>query len=290
MDLETLYRTYQSLLLAVSYRILGSYSEAEDALQDIFITLREVDLTTITYPKAYLVKMITNHSINQLQSARHKRELYTGTWLPEPVVSINSDAPSEYAIQQENFGYALLVLMEKLTPLERAVFVLRESLGYEYEEIAEILNKSEAACRKIFSRAKAKLDPNFIPKASPQDAERFVHAFAKAVTSGEFKPFINLLTEDSVLLSDGGGKIRAAIFPIKGKDRVAAFFEGIGSKGSLDGEVQIVTVSGQVGVLITRKDLPPKVICFQPNSEGNQIQSVYLIVNPEKLTHIGSSI
>ncbi|WP_442601994.1 sigma-70 family RNA polymerase sigma factor [Paenibacillus sp. KN14-4R] len=286
MDLETLYRTYKQLLLSVAYKLLGSYTEAEDALQDIFVSLRDVELESITHPKAYLVKMITNHSLNRIKSAQRKRELYTGPWLPEPVISLGDEEPSAYLIRQEIFGYALLVLMQKLTPLERAVFVLRESLGFEYPEIAEMLHKTEAACRKIYSRAKAKLGSDLPHETAYENADPFVQAFAKAVESGRFEPFIQLLTEDAVLLSDGGGKVRAAIFPILGRERVSAFLEGVSTKGSLQGDIRLVWIGGQRGILITRPDMPPKAICFGYAPDNQRINAVYFIVNPEKLTHV----
>jgi len=290
MDFETMYRTYKPILLSVAYRMLGSYTEAEDAVQDVFINVREVQLDSINNLQAYLVKMITNHSLNILKSARRKRELYTGPWLPEPVISTDRNEPFEHLIQQESFGYALLVLMEKLSPIERAVFVLKESLGYDYREIAELLGKTEAACRKMLSRSKAKIgaDPSLISYS--EDAERFVEAFTKAIETGSFAPFIQLLTEDAVLLSDGGGKVRAAIFPILGQKRIRAFLEGIYAKGSLQGEVQLVAISGQPGIVLKRSDKPPIAICFGHDSALRSIANVYLIMNPDKLTHIKNII
>ncbi|TCZ80872.1 sigma-70 family RNA polymerase sigma factor [Paenibacillus albiflavus] len=285
MDLETMYRTYKPLLLSVAYRMLGSYTEAEDAVQDVFITVRGVQLDSISNLQAYLVKMMTNHSLNILKSARRKRELYTGPWLPEPVITSDGSEPSEFLIQQESFGYALLVLMEKLTPIERAVFVLKESLGYDYREIAELLGKTEAACRKMLSRSKDKIGTDSTLVSYSEHSERFVQAFAKAIETGKFTSFIQLLTEDAVLFSDGGGKVRAALFPILGKDRVRALLEGIYAKGSLQGDVQIVSISGQPGIVIKRSEFPPKAICFGLDSIGRSIATVYLIMNPDKLTH-----
>ncbi|TVY07818.1 RNA polymerase sigma factor SigJ [Paenibacillus cremeus] len=288
MNLETLYRTYKSLLLSVAYRMLGSISEAEDAVQDVFIALREVNLESLLHPKAYLVKMITNHSLNQLKSSKRKRELYVGTWLPEPFITTSAEDPSEELVRQESFGYALLVMLQELTPPERAVFILRESVGFTYEEIAEMLAKTEASCRKLYSRAKAKLDPErpHDVEASPKQAEAYVQAFVKAVESGQFEPFINLLMENAVLFSDGGGKVRAAIFPIVGKKRIVGFIEGIRAKGSLIGELRQVWISGQPGLLLLRESMPPLAFCFQLSADQEHIQSVYVLANPEKLRHI----
>jgi RNA polymerase sigma factor (sigma-70 family) len=287
MDLDTLYRTYKPLLLSVAYRMLGSLTEAEDAVQDVFVTLRRINTATIDHPKAYMVKMITNRSLNMLKAAHRTRELYPGTWLPEPQISMASEEPSEQIIRRESFGYAMLVLLQELTPPERAVFILRESIGYEYGEIAELLDKSETACRKIYSRAKAKIGRGpHIEDKNLQLAEPFIQAFAKAVEQGQFEPFIKLLTEDAVLLSDGGGKVRAALLPILGKERILAFFEGIHAKGSLQGELRPVWISGQQGIWLVRSNLPPIAICFGPDPGNKQIRTVYIISNPDKLTHI----
>jgi RNA polymerase sigma factor, sigma-70 family len=294
MDLDSLYRTYKPVLLAYAYRMLGSITDAEDIVQDVFITIRELDWQTIEHPKAYLMKMVTNRSINMIRSARRQREVYPGTWLPEPDIRFTAEAaaeePSEQLVLRERFGYALLVLLQQLSPLERAVYILKESLGYPYDEIAQMLQKNEAACRKLFSRASAKISAHSqteeeVMTNQAGQAEPYIHAFLEAVKTGHFESFIRLLTHNAVLISDGGGKVRTAINPILGRDRILAFFEGLYNKGSYKGSYFSVQISGQPGILFVRPDGYMKAFCFGHSSDQS-IAYIYSIANPDKLQHI----
>ncbi|GGG68215.1 RNA polymerase sigma factor SigJ [Paenibacillus radicis (ex Gao et al. 2016)] len=288
-EVEQLYREFKPLLTSIAYKMLGSMAEAEDAVQDVFVTISKNGANTISHPKAYLVKLVTNRVLNVMKAAPRKRESYPGEWLPEPVIELGwEDAPLERVIQHEQLGYALLVLLQTCTPPERAVFVLRESFGYEYADIAAMLDKSEAACRKIFSRASAKIGQSQHGEkiALNESMEKFVQSFSQAIDSGRFEPFIHLLTDDAVLLSDGGGVVRAAINPIEGRQRVAAFLTGIAGKGSLAGEWIPISVSGQRGLLLRREGAPTLALVMEPDAEFTSIQNIYLIANPEKLTRI----
>ncbi|WP_373231899.1 sigma-70 family RNA polymerase sigma factor [Cohnella sp.] len=290
LEVEQLYREYKPLLASIAYRMLGSMSEAEDAVQDVFVAVSNLGGIDIKHPKAYLVKMVTNRILNMMKAAPRKRENYPGQWLPEPVIEFDSeDEPQGRVLRRERLGYALLVLLQTCTPPERAVFVLRESLGYDYADIAVMLDKSEAACRKIYSRAAAKIGQR--PRSENEAAldasiDRFVQSFAQAIDTGRFETFIQLLTEDAVMLSDGGGIVRAALNPIEGRDRIAAFFEGIAGKGSLTGQLHHVWISGQRGLLLLRKDKPPVAFALEPDDNFDSIRAVYLVSNPEKLTRI----
>ncbi|MEN1938577.1 RNA polymerase sigma-70 factor [Paenibacillus sp. 102] len=287
MDFETLYRTYQPLVYSVAYRLLGSVSDAEDVAQDILIKSQHVNQESIKNMKAYLIKMTTNHCLNILQSAQKKREVYTGEWLPEPEIDTMKLNPMETIIQNERVSYAFLVLLENLTPIERAVFVLREALRYDYREVAEILNKSEANCRKIYSRCKEKIQHEV--SVHPQQSshtEKMVHTFIQGSETGNFEAFINLLREDVALVTDGGGKVRAAIFPILGKQRIQTFLEAIVSRGFFQVELFPTIINGQIGILARNKGRAEKVICFEWNESGESIRRIYIIVNPDKLKHI----
>lgn len=290
IEVEQLYRDYQPLLHSIAYRMLGSMSEAEDAVQDVFVTVSKHGWNDITYPKAYLVKLLTNRALNMMKAAPRQRESYPGQWLPEPIIEMGwEDAPLERVIQHEQLGYALLVLLQTCTPPERVVFVLRESFGYEYSDIAAMLDKTEAACRKIYSRASAKIGHSpRLEDHSLLDAsmERFVQSFAQAIDTGQFESFIHLLSDNAVMLSDGGGIVRSALNPINGRNRIAAFFTGIGKKGSLTGQLLPVWISGQRGLLLQRDDHSPFAFIIEPNAEYTAIRSIYLISNPEKLTRI----
>ncbi|GMK37838.1 RNA polymerase sigma factor SigJ [Paenibacillus sp. CCS19] len=294
MDLDTLYRTYKPVLLAYAYRMLGSITDAEDIVQDVFMSVRDLDWHTIEYPKAYLMKMVTNRSLNTIRSARRQREVYPGTWLPEPDIrfaaAVAADEPSEQLVLRERFGYALLVLLQQLSPLERAVYILKESLGFPYDEIAHMLQKNEAACRKLFSRASAKIGSNSrteddVATNQAVTAEPYVQAFAEAAQTGRFESFIRLLTDNAVLISDGGGKVRTAVNPILGRDRILAFFSGLHSKGSYNGIFHHVLISGQPGVLLVRPDGHMRAFCFSYTAD-HAIACIYTIMNPDKLQHI----
>lgn len=291
MELEVVYVTYKQLLFSVAYRMLGSVSDAEDMLQDMFITLQKTETAHITNMKAYLVKMVTNRCLNFLNSASKQRETYLGPWLPEPKVATLREDPMGSLVQEETISYAFLVLLQELSAVERAVFILREVLGYEYDEVAEMLQKSEANCRKIYSRAKAK-----ISNAPEEDeitlgeTEPLVQKFLQAVDTGNFQDFVSLLMEDAVLVSDGGGKVRAALQPIYGSQRIAAFFEGIRTKGSLQGQWLPTVINGQMGLVLKQEQHIIMVILFEKGEGQEQAGHMYLIRNPDKLKHISSNL
>jgi RNA polymerase sigma-70 factor (ECF subfamily) len=287
---EQLYREYKPLLASIAYRMLGSASEAEDAVQDVFVSLSKLGEIRLHHPKAYLVRMMTNRLLNLMKAAPRNREHYVGPWLPEPIIERDIEhEPQEHMLRRERLGYAILVLLQTCTPLERAVFVLHRSLGYGYADIAALLDKSEAACRKIYSRASAKIGWHSSIEdeaALDESVDRLVQSFAQALDTGRFDTFIQLLTEDAVLLSDGGGIVRAAVHPIMGRERIAAFFSGIAGKGSLTGEIRCVRISGQRGLLLLRGGKPPFAFAFNPDDSRNAIRAIYLVSNPEKLTRI----
>ncbi|WP_407083082.1 sigma-70 family RNA polymerase sigma factor [Paenibacillus aurantius] len=292
--LEELYLTYKPLLLSLGYKLLGSRTEAEDAVHDVFLSLRQSAHEPLRHPKAYLVKLLTNRCLNLLKAGRRRRETYPGSWLPEPDFSVadhpgaegrDPGEPGEQLILRETVSYALLVLLQELTPQERAVFVLRESLGYDYKELAALLNKTEPSCRKLFSRAKAKLGKSGPPvEKPPADAEAFIRTFLEAAASGRFEPFVRLLAEEAVMVSDGGGKVRSALVPIEGRARIGAFFTGIRKKGSLHGSVRPVPGNGPASFVLDRPGRPPFVFSFAWTADGSRISAIYLLSNPDKLT------
>jgi RNA polymerase sigma-70 factor (ECF subfamily) len=291
MEMEMVYRTYKPLLFAVAYRMLGSVSDAEDMVQDLFYSLHASEMDRIGNLKAYLVKMIVNRCLNFLKSTRRKREVYPGPWLPEPRLTVAGQDPMEQVVQEEAVSYAFLVLLQRLSPVERVVFVLREALGYEYGEMAEMLNKTEANCRKIYSRAKLKIRHD--GEAYPEqlgDPEPLVKAFLSATHTGNFTEFVRLLTEGAVLITDGGGKRRAALHPIFGRLRIQALFEGIAAKGSLHGEWITPVINGQQGLVLIREQRPVMAICFAVDGKRQQAGRVFLILNPDKLRRISSDL
>jgi len=283
---EQFYQEYKPLLFSIAYRMTGMITEAEDITHDVLIDFRQSNGEKIENIKAYLCKMVTNRSIDYLKSARQKREVYIGTWLPEPLI-IHENNPMHIVLMQDTISYALLCLMEQLSPVERAVFVLREAFGYEYDEIASILEKEVANCRKILSRARKKLDYKDdvdALKVNQEELQHLVQSFLFATTTGNTEKLLNLLANDAVLYSDGGGNVKAALVPIYTRERVAQFIFGLIRKFGQDDELKfgLVKVNGQSGILIDRNNKPENVVCFK--IEKNQIKQIFSIRNPDKLT------
>ncbi|WP_231506333.1 RNA polymerase sigma-70 factor [Paenibacillus sp. UNC451MF] len=289
-ELELAYTEHRQLLLSIAYRMLGSYTDAEDIVQDTFVALQRVHSEDIRSMKAYLVKAVTHRCLNHLKSARKQREIYTGPWLPEPEIEMYDAnlSPEEQVVREESVSYAFLVMLQQLSPMERAIFLLREVLDYDYSQIAEILDKSETNCRKIFSRAKQKMnqDEHSAVTLDQPSSGPFVQAFMKGVRTGNFEGFIQMLTEQATLISDGGGKVRAAVLPIFGKDRVQAFLVGIQGKGSFSGELLEVRINGDRGLLLIQEGSPRFAICFGTASRAGFLEEIYLIANPDKLGNI----
>src|SRR5438105_1374535 len=225
------FETYRAYLFAIAYRMLGSTMDAEDMVQETYIRYQAALPQTIHSLKAYLTTILVRLCMDQLDLARRKRELYVGPWLPEPILTaMTTDVadPEKRVETEESISLAFLVLLEQLQPFERAVFLLREVFEYDYAEIATMLDKSEAACRRSFSRAKIHLAEHRtrVP-ASPQTHRQLLMGFVQAVENGEMTTLKNLLAEEVTLWADAGGKIRqAALRPLSGRDAVARFSLG----------------------------------------------------------------
>src|SRR5580693_3643422 len=216
------FNQYRGLLFSVAYRMLGSVADAEHMVQETFIRWQQAANEEIRSPRAFLVTMITRLSINQLQSARVRREEYVGEWLPEPLVTGTESDPLGALKVDESLSMAFLLLLERLTPMERAVFLLREVFEYEYEEIANVLGQSETNCRQILRRAKQHVgDMRRRFDASAREHDDLLKRFLQAVRKGEIKGLVDLLSSDAVLHSDGGGKAIAQPHMIEGAENVA---------------------------------------------------------------------
>ncbi|WP_239618071.1 RNA polymerase sigma factor SigJ [Cohnella mopanensis] len=282
------YKQHQSMLFGLAYRMLGIAADAEDIVQDVFAQYLAMDTGAVLNEKAYLTKMTANRCINLLKSSRRQRETYTGPWLPEPMPDGGSGQASDSVERQENIGYAYLVLLQQLTPLERAIYILKDTFGFEYGDIAEILERTEQSCRKTFSRAKMKVGQDtgaLQPNEEMEEAkERFVAAFLRASDTGNFKPLLAFLLDDVTMVSDGGGKVRAALNPILGIGRVQAFFEGLAAKGSFKGGFERMVMNGQLGLAYRQDGRITRVICAEWEPGGSRVRHIYLIVNPDKLT------
>jgi RNA polymerase sigma-70 factor, ECF subfamily len=281
-----IFEEQRSLLFAIAYRMLGSAMDAEDALQEAFLRWQKTDLATVQSPKAFLTTVITRLCINQLQSARVKREEYIGTWLPEPIIT--GFDPESKAEMADSLSMAFLVLLESLTPLERAVFLLREVFGYDYAEIAHILAKEEANCRQIFHRARQHITahrPRFA--VSDRQKERILSEFIRASQDGDIQGLLSILAQDVVLWADGGGKVVAALKPVYGSYRVARFICGALKKLAPPNRVgKVATLNGQDGFVNYVEGQVQSVIITDIRAET--IINVYIVSNPEKLQGLPS--
>ncbi|PEI65864.1 sigma-70 family RNA polymerase sigma factor [Bacillus wiedmannii] len=289
METEQLYETYQSLLFSLAYRILGSVMDAEDIVHDVFISLNNMeDVQTIENMRAYLCKMVTNRSIDKLRSAAHKRNVYVGMWLPEPFVE-EVDDPSESFVMKESISTAYLLLLQQLSEVERVVFILREVFSYEYEEIASIVDKSSANCRKIFQRArKSILDKPKQSTLSTKKMAAYVEKFVSSLQCGDAQGMLEVLKTDAILKADGGGKVTTAIHPIYSADRIIRLFFGIGKKLPEEYNVDYKMVNGAPGVIVKVNNKVTYVLSF--TFENEKISNIYMMVNPEKLMHLNVTV
>ncbi|HZY66434.1 MAG TPA: RNA polymerase sigma-70 factor [Rubrobacteraceae bacterium] len=276
------YERHRPLLFSIAYRMLGSVADAEDVVQEAFVRWREAPERKMQAPKRYLSTVVTRLCIDRLRSARVYREEYVGPWLPEPLLTEESLDLADVAALDESLSMAFLVLLESLTPVERAVFLLREVFGYSYEEVSDIVGKGEANCRQIARRAReavAARRPRF--QTSQEQEVRLVGRFVEACQSGDMEGLLGLLSEEVTLYSDGGGKARAALNPIRGSDRVARFLLGILSKVPFDFSARTAQINGEPGILGYEGGRPTSVTTLEA-AEG-RIRAIRIVVNPEKL-------
>jgi RNA polymerase sigma-70 factor, ECF subfamily len=280
------FERHRSLLFSIAYRMLGSLMEAEDVVQEAFLRWQGASGGEIHAPKSYLSAVVTRLSIDRLRSAKARREEYVGPWLPEPIATGEGSEVAGTVVLDETLSMAFLVLLESLTPVERAVFLLREVFDYDYAEIASLVGKSEDNCRQISRRARqsvAARRPRF--ESSPEQEERLMDSFLEACMSGDMESLLALLSEDSTLWSDGGGKTRAALRPIYGADRVARFFSGILRKAPSGLVVRRASINGRPGFVGYFEDGSPQSVTTFDVAEGT-IRAIRIVVNPEKLRNV----
>ena len=286
--LET-FNSHRQTIFGIAYRMLGRVSEAEDMVQEVWLRWQKQDEAAITSPKAWLVSTMTRLCIDQLRSARREREEYYGVWLPEPLMASSARGPDEAAELADSLTMAFMIMLESLDPAERAIFLLREVFSYDYAAIATIVGKSEANCRQIVSRAKAHLRAEKKPPAPPSEqAQLLVAQFLSAANTGEVKQLLAMLAEDAVVYSDGGGKVKAAGRPIVSADHVSRFFVGIWPRLPADTEWSPALINGRTGLLMRTKGEVYGACSFE--IEGEWIRNIYMVLNPEKLRHLGSSM
>ncbi len=277
----------RSLLFAIAYRILGSVAEAEDAVQETWLRY-ESSPTQPTSTKAFLSAVVTRVSIDVLRSARVRREEYVGPWLPEPLLADPYEDPARSAELADSLSMAALLLLERLSPLERAVFVLRDVFGFGFLEIASAVGRSEAACRQLAVRARRHMDdgrPRF--EANLREREELAARFFDALRDGDVNELRDLLAADVQMVGDGGGKAAAFTRSVIGADNVARLLASVSpALVRVDARVEACEVNGQPGAILRDRD--GKVVgTLTLDVLGGQIQTIRSVVNPDKLAHVG---
>ena len=296
-DPSTSFEPHRRRLLGLAYRMLGSMAEAEDAVQEAYLRWHDADRASVADPRGFLMTTTTRICLDVLKSARVRREEYVGPWLPEPVIDTAALAPDAQTELAEDLSVALLLALERLSPLERAAFLLHDVFDYSFAQVADALGRNEAACRQLATRARARVrtarpaggTPAHGPSGSI-DAKhaQLLSAFISASRSGDIATLTRLLASDAKFVSDGGGKAPAALKVIEGADRVAAFLAGVVRKGWTDEvSMRFDTINGLPGLILSG---PAGLI--QTNAfeiEGDVVKAIYVVRNPDKLRHLASS-
>ncbi|MEU9131925.1 RNA polymerase sigma-70 factor [Kitasatospora sp. NPDC048540] len=283
---QQVFLQHRALLFSVAYRILGTAADAEDAVQDAWIKWSAADRSQVADPKAYLARIVSNLALERLRSTRHQRETYVGPWLPEPVLT-GGDA-ADAAVDAESVSMAMLVVLETLSPLERAVFVLNEVFGFRHAEIAEAVERSEAAVRQAAHRARAHVRARR-PRFTADRARRraVTERFFAASTGGDVNALLEVLSPDVTLWTDGGGKVRQAMRPVVGAATVAGWFAAIGTvtyQGiePADMDAALVELNGGPGILFSGGGRVIATVTFDFDAEG-RITTIHNVANPDKL-------
>lgn len=280
----------RSRLTAIAYGMLGSHADAEDVVQDAWLRWMRTDGREVRSPEALLTTITTRIAIDQLRSARRRREVYPGPWLPEPIESDAPADPAELVVSAASMSLAFLSALERLSPVERAVLLLREVFDLDYAEIADIVDKSPANCRQIARRGRDKAGDRRFPSGPEPtgEATRIVSRYIDAVGRGDVDAVAALFTEDVVLWSDGGGKARAARHPIFGAWRAARHLVGVSRSVLALGMVaRATTINGDPGLVIVGDDRVAVVIAFEV--DDGRATGVRAILNPDKLEHVSPS-
>jgi RNA polymerase sigma-70 factor (ECF subfamily) len=288
------FEPYRRRLLGLAYRMLGSMADAEDAVQETYLRWHAAGRDKVSDPRAFLMTTTARICLDMLTSARARREEYVGPWLPEPVVDTAALAPDTRAELAEDLSIALLLTLDRLSPLERAAFLLHDVFDFPFSEIATTLERSEAACRQLAARARDHVRA-VRPRGttSPQagsgaiDAKhaQLISAFVAAARSGDLDGLTKLLASDVRVVTDGGGKVAAALNVIEGGDRAARFLVGVASKGLReDFTLRFAAINGLPGVIVDGPEGPVQTTAFE--MEGGVIRALYVVRNPDKLRHL----
>jgi RNA polymerase sigma-70 factor (ECF subfamily) len=280
------FETHRRSLTGLAYRMLGSRAEAEDVVQDAYLRWHAADHAAIEQPRHYLGTVVTRLCLDRMKSAQARREVYVGQWLPEPVVdeALDADTAGDLA---HDLSVALMLVLERLSPLERASFLLHDVFGLDFAEVGRALGRGEAACRQLAARARAHIEegrPRF--STSQEEGRRLAAAFNQAAQLGDTAILMKLLAADAVLYSDGGGKRAAALNPIYGADKILRFLAGITRKNPALPAMQMraATVNGLAGFVMREEDGSLDTMAFE--HRDGRIVAIYVVRNPDKLRHV----
>jgi RNA polymerase sigma-70 factor, ECF subfamily len=296
-DPSASFEPYRRRLLGLAYRMLGSMAEAEDAVQETYLRWHDADREHVVEPRAFLLTTTTRICLDVLKSARVRREEYVGPWLPDPITDTTALAPDTQTEMAEDLSVALLLALDRLSPLERAAFLLHDVFDYSFAQVADTLGRNEAACRQLASRARARVrearPAGAMPVragASSVDAKHatLMSAFIAASRSGDVAALTRLLASDAKVVTDGGGKVAAALNVIEVVDRAAAFLAGVVRKGWTDDlTVRVDTINGLPGLIVSGTNGLVQTVAFE--TEGDLVKAIYIVRNPDKLRHLASS-
>jgi RNA polymerase sigma-70 factor, ECF subfamily len=295
------FEPHRRRLLGLAYRMLGSMADAEDAVQEAYVRWHGADRDNVADPRAFLMTTTTRLCLDMLTSARARREEYVGPWLPEPVLDTAALAPDRRTELAEDLSVALLLTLDRLSPLERAAFLLHDVFDFPFSEVAPALERSESACRQLAVRARAHVRavrPRGATAAPARSGEidvkhaQLLSAFMAATQAGDLDALTKLLASDARVVTDGGGKVRAAQEVIDGADRVARFLVDATRKRPdawwrADFTVRVATVNGLPGVIVDAPEGPVQTAAFE--IEGNVIRALYVVRNPDKLRHLAAA-
>ncbi len=288
-DLDTtLFEGRRRFLLGLAYRILGSLAEAEDAVQDTFLKWREADKDAIDNPAAWLTATCTRRCIDLLRSAQRTRVEYVGTWLPEPIYTMSERSPDDSLELASSLSTAFLLLLERLTPKERAAYLLHEIFGLQYPDLAAALGLQEPACRKLVSRARASVGQAKTRYSAPiERQEELLSAFQQALASGRMERFSALLSDDIELCADGGGKVPALLQTLHGKPSVLEFISGSLGKYWSAYEWRPADLNGGRGVVLVSDGHVAASVTFAYDESG-RATNIYIVRNPDKFARLGA--
>ena len=278
--MTTEFEQHRSFLVGLAYRMLGSVTDAEDIVQDAFLRWREQDHSTIEHPRAYLARVVSRLCLDRMKSATARRELYVGTWLPEPLVT------EPAAPLAEDLSVALLLTLERLSPLERAAFLLHDVFDMDYADVAAVLERSEAACRQLATRAREHVRDTRPRFAADIDAQtKLADAFHAAMTTGDVSSLAQLLADDVVLYTDSGDKRFVANQPIRGKDKLLKIFASPAGQRALPRPDQIerARINGMPGFIVRTAE---GIRTIALEIEGDRVAALYVVANPDKLKHL----